>query len=76
MNIEYRVKPVTRYIVTRHDGEATRQIGNEYDNAEVAYEVGYALARQDAERLGLSPGDMGVIYPEDPRFANARPVAA
>ena len=67
--IEYRVKRVERFIVTRHeesDSEttgSTRQIGNEYDGFEVAYEVAYALARADQDRLGLPPGDMGVIFP-------------
>lgn len=70
MTVEYRVKPVTRYIVTRHDGtptvNATRQIGGEHDNADTAYQVGYALAFQERENLCLPPGDMGVIFPEHP----------
>jgi hypothetical protein len=67
--IEYRVKRVERYIVTRYEeGMASttgsiRQIGNEYDSFDVAYEVGYALARADQERLGPNSGDMGVIFP-------------
>ncbi len=72
MTIEYRVKPVTRYIVTRY-GESdnqteptVRQIGGEHDNAEVAYQVGYALARQEAENLGYDPGDDRLKYPEHP----------
>ena len=81
MTIEYRVKPVTRYIVTRHDSSAqtdeefqrnqrpsgsVRQIGGEHDNADTAYQVGYALAFQERENLCLPPGDMGVIFPEHP----------
>lgn len=74
MTIEYRVKRVERFIVTRYEVEAgpdgskgsVRQIGNEYDNSETAYEVGYALARADQERLNLPPGDMGVIFPNRP----------
>lgn len=76
MTIEYRVKRVERFIVTRHESiedpsgaahsGSTRQIGGEHDNADVAYEVGYALARQESENLGLSPGDDGVIYPSHP----------
>ena len=78
--IEYRVKRVERFIVTRHEEAedaitgSVRQIGNEYDSFEVAYEVGYALARADQERLSLSPGDKGVIFPspslEDARAGN------
>ena len=47
-SVEYRIKPVTRYIVTRHeegpDGltGSTSQRG-EYDNPDIAWEVGYAL---------------------------------
>jgi hypothetical protein len=80
--IEYRVKRVERFIVTRHEmsadgntGSATRQIGNEYDSADTAFEVGYALARADAERLQLPPDSMEVIYPKHPREFS-RPVAA
>lgn len=73
---EYRVVPVQRYMVTKYEGvrhsngtesgSSPRQIGNEFASAETAYEVGYALARQEAETKGLMPGDMGVIYPAHP----------
>lgn len=67
--IEYRVKRVERFIVTRYEQDenattcASRQVGKEFDSFETAYEVGYALARADQERLGLPPGDDGVIFP-------------
>jgi hypothetical protein len=78
--IEYRVRPVTRYIITRYEetgqgeGRSAAACGTrgEYDNADTAYEVGYALARADAERLGCDPGDMRVIYPEHPDRENAQ----
>lgn len=88
MTIEYRVKPITRYIVTRHEelseqdalmrGQqaGSRQIGGEHDNAEVAYQVGYALARFEAENLGYGPDDMRLIYPQHPREQFARAVGA
>lgn len=79
MTIEYRVKRVERFIVTRYQQDeglptaSIRQIGKEFDNFETAYEVGYALAKGDQERLGLHPGDDGVIFPsgalEDARAA-------
>lgn len=83
MTIEYRVKRVERFIVTRYeaptssDGATTevsvRQIGKEFDSFETAYEVGYSLAKEDQRRLGLPEDDMGVIFPssslEDARFA-------
>ena len=67
MTIEYRVRRVERFIVTRHEDTgttvATRQIGKEFDNFDTAYEVATALARAEQERLGLPPGDGGVIFP-------------
>lgn len=80
MTIEYRVRRVERFIVTRyesakisiqpgacppHDNVASssRQIGKEFDNFDTAYEVATALARAEQERLGLPPGDGGVIFP-------------
>lgn len=103
--IEYRVKRVERFIVTKYEDRkgnlnkpggityvegdydaqlsanlvaagspSVRQIGKEFDNFDTAYEVGYALAKADKERLGLGPGDDGVIFPsdkiEDARAAN------
>lgn len=76
MKVEYRIKPVTRYIITRFESEGSattnnvRQIGKEYDTADVAYEVGYALARADHERLGYQIGDERIRYPEHPGLAN------
>jgi len=74
--IEYRVRPVTRFIVTRYEQVyptmedkspgSSRQIGNEYANAETAYEVGYALCRAEHERLGYPPGDERICYPLHP----------
>lgn len=81
--IEYRVRPVTRFIVTRYesgdaDAPTTRpessQLG-EYDNSEVAYQVGYALCRAEHERLGWPPGDERIRYPENPAHQNAVQVA-
>jgi hypothetical protein len=73
MKIEYKVRPVTRYVVTRYE-EFCEEGGNgrtnesrqqgEFENQDTAYAVGYALARAEAERLELPPGDMRVIYPD------------
>lgn len=71
MTIEFRVKRVERFIVTRFQSEeggaaqSARQIGKEFDNFDTAYEVGYALARGEQESLGLKPDDMGVIFPSN-----------
>ena len=71
--IEYRVRPVTRFIVTRFE-QQTNQEGDviaaastqcgEYDNFDKAYEVGYALAAADHKRLGWPPGDERIAYPD------------
>lgn len=65
--IEYRVRPVTRYIVTRFEegiahkpgapsGPSSRQHG-EYENEDTAYSVATALAFKEREDLGWPPGD-------------------
>lgn len=72
--IEYRVRPVTRYIITRYaerdNGEPLTKgsVGGkgEYENADVAYEVAYALCKAEHERLGLPPGDERIQYPRHP----------
>lgn len=69
--IEYRVRPVTRYIVTRFhslssdkgDTGGVQTLG-EYDNADVAHEVGYALCKAEHDRLGWPPGDERIKYPQ------------
>jgi len=73
MFVEYRVRKIDRYIVTRFEGEkdnsgtvvggTPRQIGNEFASEEVAYEVAYALARADHERLGYPLDDERIQYP-------------
>jgi len=69
--IEYRVRPVTRYIVTRFAalpaGGGGMSIGSEtrgeYDNPNTAYEVGYALCKAEHERLGWPLNDPRITYP-------------
>jgi len=66
--IEYRVRPVTRYIVTRYHnegdgGSAGVETKGEFDNADIAYEVGYALCKDEHQRLGYSLGDERIKYP-------------
>lgn len=65
--IEYRVRPITRYIVTRFyegdQGSGVEQKG-EYDSHDMAYEVGYAVCRDEHHKLGWPPGDERIKYPE------------
>lgn len=70
--IEYRVRPVTRYIVTRFwreeedDGrsEGGSSQHGEFDNYTTGYAVAYALCKQEHERLGWALGDERIKYPE------------
>lgn len=68
MKIEYKIRPVTRFVVTRfeQDADGMRECTTrgEFDNEQVAYDVGYALAKLDADNLKLPPDDMTVIFPE------------
>lgn len=75
--IEYRIRKVERYIVTRFHrtgrSQGSSQIG-EYENADTAYQVGYALAKREHQIQGWPIGDMRIRYPEDPKAADAVPV--
>lgn len=76
MLIEYKVRPVTRFIVTRYyenegAAEASRQIGSEYANEEMAYQVAYALCSQEHERLGWGLDDERIRYPAHPDSKDA-----
>ncbi len=67
MKVEYKVREIKRYVVTRYhqDGKlAGVESKGEYDNYQIAYEVGYALAKAEHERLGYPVADMRIIYPE------------
>jgi len=79
MKIEYKVRPVTRYVVTRFEGRSEDDQGGGYVGSSVcgefpsgyaAYQIAYALAHAESERLGLAPGDETVMYPEMPEGAN------
>ena len=73
--IEYRVVPVTRYVVTRYeqtaDGGSVGERG-EYGNNEIGFEVAYALCRAEHEALGWPVGDERIQYPR--RVEGHRPV--
>ena len=66
--IEYRVRPVTRFVVTRYDALTsvvpTSVHHGEFDNFETAHAVGYALAKAEHDRLGYPLGDMRIRYPD------------
>lgn len=78
MKVEYRVRPVIRYIVTRyHEGvvefegkepcqTAGLETRGEYDNGEVAYQVAYALCKAEHDKSGEPIGSENFIYPSIP----------
>jgi hypothetical protein len=68
IELEYRVKEVTRYIVTRftqNEGQTERTVETrgEYDNDLVAHEVAYALCKNEHHALGWPFGDERIKYP-------------
>lgn len=69
--IEYKVKPVERYIITRYHGDDESGAGRVtergiHSSPHVAYEVAYALAKLDHERLGYPLDDERIQYPRHP----------
>ena len=76
MQIEYRIKPVTRYVVTRfHSGENVGGVNTcgEYLNGEVAYHVAYALCRTEHEKSGEPLGSTNFVYPDIPKGVSVEP---
>ena len=79
VKVEYRVRKIERFVVTRyyedHGGKgAGSQMKGEYDSADMAYEVGYALAKQEHDQLGWAPGDERILYPRHPMHDSAQTV--
>lgn len=65
--VEYRVRPITRYVVTRYFEDESRSGSDpkgEFDNSLIAYEVAYALCKDEHQRLGWPPGDERIQYPD------------
>lgn len=73
MKVEYSVRTVTRYTINRYeeDGQNAGASGRgEYDNPNTAYEVAYALAKAEHEKLGYPLDDERIKYPEMPGSKN------
>lgn len=73
--VEYRVREIKRYIVTRYtetdngraaSGSVTK---GEYASADTAYDVAYALCAHEHAALGWDLGDKRISYPS--RIADA-----
>lgn len=84
--VEYRVKPITRYVVTRYEEghDESIEVGSkswagpstkgQYENADVAFEVAYALCRAEHEQLGWPVADERIQYPRHPKEESASPI--
>jgi len=76
--VEYRVREVKRWIVTRfessdhihEDGRRSYSGGSaslgEFENEMGAYNVAYTLCKEEHGRLGWPVGDGRIKYPEHP----------
>jgi len=80
MSVEYRIKEVKRYIVTRcynitGPGQSSGGVEErgEFQNADIAWEVGYALCKAEHERLGYPVDDERIQYPRHPSSSIASP---
>lgn len=78
--LEYRVKKVERYIITRFVEDASNTSGSvsqrgEYENPDVAWEVAYALCKMEHERMGYPPADERIQYPRHPKEDQATQAA-
>ena len=76
MKVEYRVRKITRYIVTRYYETEGGHTGGceergQYDNEAIAFEVATALARHEHHSLGYPPGDERIQYPRRPSSVDA-----
>ena len=76
MPVEYRVRPITRYIVTRY--EATDQSGSStqhgtFEDGETAYHVAYALCRAEHDKSGEPVDSQKFIYPKMPTGVDISP---
>ena len=85
--IEYKVRPITRYVVTRYEthpdyaenqgaADARSVAKGEYQNADVAFEVATALCKAEHDVLGYGPGDERIKYPVHPHAIPADCVAS
>lgn len=75
MLIEYQVREIKRFIVTRFetsgpddDGRGKSGVSEigEYSNPDMAYEVGYAVCKAEHARLGFPIDDDRIHYPQRP----------
>ncbi|MEH6743891.1 hypothetical protein [Hyphomonas sp.] len=69
MKVEYRVREIKRFIITRyHEIEDVGSVESKgtYDNEQTAYDVAYALCKEEHGRAGTPPDDPNFQYPMHP----------
>lgn len=74
--LEYRVRKVERYIITRYeerdDGSAGVSERGEHSNPDQAWETAYALCNLEHHvHLGWTPDDERIQYPRHPTGPDA-----
>lgn len=78
--IEYKVRPVTRFIVTRYSEDidpnntscASCETKGEFDNFNTAYAVGYALAQEEQIRRGIDLQSPALKFPDSVIYQKAK----
>lgn len=81
--VEYRVRPITRYIVTRFEEVAGDAVSpsamcgssahGTFENGETAYQVAYALCRKEHDDSGQPVDSVNFIYPAIPDGVSVAP---
>lgn len=80
--VEYRVRPITRYVVTRFEesepdseGRASASCSQKgiYENGEVAYQVAYALCKAEHDASGEPAESVNFSYPALPDGVSIAP---
>lgn len=64
--IEYRVRPVTRFIVTRYGkdgGTGSSEQKGTFDDPDVAYDAAYSMCKVEHESHGWPLDDTRIQYP-------------
>lgn len=74
--IQYKVKPITRYIVTRYQNGANTGSVTErgqFDSYDTAYDVAYAMCKLEHDMAGTGPDDADFQYPRHKSDEGATP---
>lgn len=77
-SVAYTVVPVTSFLVCRDhstNGGGGHESKGQFESERVAYEVAYALCKEEHRRLGWSIGDERIRYPDAPGQASALPAS-